>query len=297
MALEPITREEQIMSGESLEPITREEMFLAKAGGQDVYTPTPITRKEMFLQKIAENGGGSGGSGGLGNIDSLIDGSATELTSNAASVSDYALYYNKKIVSVRFPQAVSVGMSVFTQCSSLKSVDLPKAETAGSGAFSGCTALESVNVPMLKTAGGNLFNGCTELKKMVFPSLETMGDKQFLYRCVELEIVDFSCVQQITEQCFYNNNSLKAVVLRRNTLTTLQMSFSNIFANCYHFLGTTNSTYNPNGLKDGYIYVPRSLVEEYKVATNWTAAADRFRALEDYTVDGTTTGALDASKI
>ena len=64
MALEPITRAEQIMSGKSLIPITREEMFLAKAGGQDVQTPTPITRKEMFLQKIAENGGGSGGSGG-----------------------------------------------------------------------------------------------------------------------------------------------------------------------------------------------------------------------------------------
>ena len=67
MAIEPITRVEQIMSGKSLTPIIREEMFLAKAGGQDVQTPTPITRKEMFLQKIAENGGGgSGGSGGSG---------------------------------------------------------------------------------------------------------------------------------------------------------------------------------------------------------------------------------------
>lgn len=64
MALEPITRAERIMSGESLTPITREEMFLAKAGGQDVQTPTPITRKEMFLQKIAENGGGGSGGGG-----------------------------------------------------------------------------------------------------------------------------------------------------------------------------------------------------------------------------------------
>ena len=62
MALQPITRAEQIMSGESLIPITREEMFLAKAAGQDVQTPTPITRREMFLSKIAE-GGGSGGSG------------------------------------------------------------------------------------------------------------------------------------------------------------------------------------------------------------------------------------------
>jgi hypothetical protein len=39
-------------------------MFLAKAGGQDVQTPTPITREEMFLQKIIDNGGTGGGSGG-----------------------------------------------------------------------------------------------------------------------------------------------------------------------------------------------------------------------------------------
>lgn len=59
MALEPITRAEQIMSGESLTPITREEMFLAKAAGMDVETPPPITRREMFLSQIS---GGSGGS-------------------------------------------------------------------------------------------------------------------------------------------------------------------------------------------------------------------------------------------
>lgn len=57
MALEPITRAEQIMSGESLDPITREEMFLAKAAGMDVDTPEPITRREMFLSMIQPGGG------------------------------------------------------------------------------------------------------------------------------------------------------------------------------------------------------------------------------------------------
>lgn len=59
MALEPITRAEQIMSGEDLTPITREEMFLAKATGMDVHTPEPITRREMFLSKISGSSGGS----------------------------------------------------------------------------------------------------------------------------------------------------------------------------------------------------------------------------------------------
>ena len=47
----------------------------------------------------------------------------------------------------------------------------------------------------------------------------------------------------------------------------------------------------------GYIYVPAALVDSYKAATNWSTYADQFRALEDYTVDGTTTGALDETKI
>ena len=53
----------------ALEPITREEKFLAKAGGQNVETPTPITRKEMFLQEVAKKSGG----GGVSNWNDLAD--------------------------------------------------------------------------------------------------------------------------------------------------------------------------------------------------------------------------------
>ena len=42
----------------AIEPITRREMFTAKAGGQDINTPTPITREEMFLSQIGCFGGG-----------------------------------------------------------------------------------------------------------------------------------------------------------------------------------------------------------------------------------------------
>jgi hypothetical protein len=47
----------------------------------------------------------------------------------------------------------------------------------------------------------------------------------------------------------------------------------------------------------GYIYVPADLVDSYKAATNWSTFAAQFRALEDYTVDGTITGELDITKI
>ena len=46
------------------------------------------------------------------------------------------------------------------------------------------------------------------------------------------------------------------------------------FNNCYHFYGTVNTDYNPNGLKDGRIYVPDDKVEALKTATNWSVYAD-----------------------
>lgn len=62
-----------------LTPITRKETFLAKAGGQNVVTPTPITREETFLQAIIDNGGGGGGTGGGAAVlnPTVSDGTAT----------------------------------------------------------------------------------------------------------------------------------------------------------------------------------------------------------------------------
>ena len=75
------------------------------------------------------------------------------------------------------------------------------------------------------------------------------------------------------------------------------------FGGCYHILGTTQSSYNPTGAKDGYFYVPRALLsdtdstKDYRQATNWSTYSTQFRALEDWTVDGTITGEMDWDKI
>ena len=73
------------------------------------------------------------------------------------------------------------------------------------------------------------------------------------------------------------------MIIRSETICTL--SNKNAFSGSSVASGT------------GYIYVPKDLVESYKTATNWSTYATQFRALEDYTVDGTITGELDESKI
>lgn len=62
----------KIIMNNNLNPITRKEMFLAKAAGQEVPTPTPITKIEKFLQNLIDHisaiGGGSSGTGAQPNL-------------------------------------------------------------------------------------------------------------------------------------------------------------------------------------------------------------------------------------
>ena len=238
----PITREEKILnaisSGEDLgfEPFTREEMYLAHLAGIGEKPEKPITRKEMFLDKIELGSGG--GTDDDSQLDALIDGSITEITSNATSIRDYAFYYNHNLIKADFPLVTSVGESAFSGCSKLTTVDFPAVTSIHNYAFNGCSTLTTVDFPLVTSIGSYVLQSCSQLT---------------------------------------------TVILRNTTMVTL---------------GSVNSfTATPIASGTGYIYVPRALVDSYKSATNWSTYASQFRALEDYTVDGTITGELDESKI
>lgn len=104
------------------------------------------------------------------------------------------------------------------------------------------------------------------------------------YMCTNLKIADFANVSAIGTFSFRKCESLVALILRKQDVVCS--------------LGNANSlleTPIENGT--GFIYVPKSLIDTYKAAPKWVNYANQFRALEDYTVDGTITGALDESKI
>jgi hypothetical protein len=119
----------------------------------------------------------------------------------------------------------------------------------------------------------------TEIADSFFKSI---GKQTFRY-CTALKSADFPAVTSIMHCAFENCSSLKALILRNTSKCTL--ADSNAF------------TSTPIASGTGYIYVPRALVDSYKTASYWKTYANQFRALEDYTVDGTITGELDESKI
>lgn len=85
---------------------------------------------------------------------------------------------------------------------------------------------------------------------------------------------------------------LKAVIIR--SFGDKYILNSNTFTNAYYMLGTYHYLDNPNSDHDGYIYCPREYISILQNETNWSKL--QFRALEDYTLDGTTTGEFDDEK-
>lgn len=191
-------------------------------------------------------------------------------------------FINKTITEFKDNVLTTLNTSVFWYCYKLTTVDLPSVTHAYTNVFGyRCNSLTSVNLPELKTMGIQMFYGCPILPSIVLPKVESMSGRAF--NCPVLTSIDTSKLKSFSSNP-YNCKSLTRLILR-NTETVCSINSATIF----------DAT--PIGTGTGYIYVPRALVDSYKAATNWSTYADQFRALEDYTVDGTTTGELDETKI
>jgi hypothetical protein len=205
-------------------------------------------------------------------MDLYVEGTATEVGGIANKVRASAFKNDTRITSATFPNATSVGAQAFVGCSSLATANFPSATSVGESAFQSCQKLINVELPNVTSLDMSAFSSCAYLVNFDLPKIGSIRTFAFRY-------------------CY----SLKAVILRSETLCTLENKSA--FDGCYHLEGTVSATFNPNGDKDGYIYVPANLVNSYKRATNWSKYASQIRALEDYTVDGTINGVLDPNKI
>lgn len=251
----------------------------AKNGKQDEYYPDEMAAAILAIESL--------------NYDKLIGKTITEVSSDVTVAGVYAFYNCSQLESADFPKATEVGDYAFYGTTALKNLNLPLVQDIGRYSFRG-SGLENAYFPAVTYVGATAFGYNASLKTANFPKLTETAGSMFS-NCTALVSADLPKVTEMATYTFEKCYSLKAVILRSTSYC--ELANTSAFSNCYHFLGTTNATYNPNGLKDGYIYVPSSMVSTYKTLTNWGTYSDRFRALESYTVDGTITGTLDESKI
>lgn len=190
---------------------------------------------------------------------------------------------DKSITEFKDNELTHIGGYALAQCKALTIVDLPSVTTLGECALYECSGITSINLPALTTLGENSIRGMILLTSLCLPALTGIPSYSF-FGSNALKTADFWSVTSIKQYAFTSCSSLTALILRSETMCSL--------ANTNAF---TSSSIKNGGT--GYIYVPRALVDSYKSATNWSTYATQFRALEDYTVDGTITGELDSTKI
>ena len=205
------------------------------------------------------------------------------------SIGDYAFYQSFGITSLSIPNVTSVGQYAFNRCNKIESLDAPNLTTMGSYAFSGNStykmAFKSINLPKCTAIPASTLTWFANVKELVLPECKSIGNSSCT-NWPNLTFVDLPKCTSIVNYGLRNNSKLATLILRSETMCSL----SNY---------ALNSSVIWNG--NGYVYVPRALIASYQTATNWKTIygknANTFRALEDYTVDGTITGALDETKI
>lgn len=139
--------------------------------------------------------------------------------------------------------------------------------------------LTTYNNDRLSAIGDYAFHSCTTLTDVNFQRATFVANYAFS-DCVALMNVNIPYLTVIETKAFNGCYSLvKLFISQKDNICRL--SNINAFTDCYHILGTENFQYNPDGLKDGYIYVPASLLSQYKVAQNWTTYASQIIGHED----------------
>lgn len=166
-------------------------------------------------------------------------------------------------------------------------VTIRRGGLAGNSSYTWITKYSSNSLIEVKGYGFYYQNKITEIKLSALRTLYGTGSfiedggNQF-GRCTALKKIDLPVFDgAIYAGTFLYCSSLKALILRSQTMATL--SASGAFNNsAIH----TNSA----GGGTGYIYVPSALVNTYKAASNWSQYSNSFRAIEDYSSDGTVNG-------
>lgn len=224
-----------------------------------------------------------------------------------------------------FPSVTRIYGNAFQACNGLTSIHVPDRITSLSGAFNGCTSLTSATIDVCKEGlyeVGSLFSGCKALQSVSIPHLaipdpdassSVEAERQFgsylFGSCLALTDVNLPNLEIVGQYMFNNCQSLTYIDLPKvrkiynwgfKGCTNLRtLIFRNGYCSLYNPINTFDNTPFASNGSGGVILTTRECVnskqfEGWKFYENGNIT---ILALEDYTVDGTITGAIDWVKL
>lgn len=239
-----------------------------KNGSTAVYKPGEMAAAITNLP----TGGGSGGSSDI--EDGLVMGTLTNYeNTRVTKIKRGCFVESNTLATVSFPNVIEVGMYAFQYCPELTQVSLPKATTIGYSCFEDASKLSTVNLSNVQTLESAAFIRCSSLTSIKLPQVKKLQSSTF-YNCTLLNKADLGSCQQFDGQTQFGNcAALVTLILRSNIVCSAPYPVNS-------YKGALADTPIANG--NGYIYVPRALVDTYKNSTNWVEMANYIRAIEDY---------------
>lgn len=184
---------------------------------------------------------------------------------NATAFSASAFANCEGMTKISAPNLTNAVGALFYQCTKLKSVDFPLLARLSASAFYGCVALSYANLPELTYVGSQAFSNCQSLATINCPKVHGMGNSAF-NGCYALTQISLPQISSIPQSAFYSCKSLMSIYL----LSSQRVALGNV--NALSVTPMSNSTYTGSF---GSIYVPASLVSDYKAAANWSTYSDR----------------------
>ena len=161
----------------------------------------------------------------------------------------------KSLSYASFVNCVSTSTEVFQYCDALTQVYMPNCEYVGGATFDGCVSLSSIDLPKCSHIGARAFISCA-FTQVSLPLCEYIDQAAF-QECRKMTSINLPVCSVIKMQAFSTCYSLTTVVLGSTSVCTLENT--NAFGN----------------ISWPSIYVPASLVDAYKHATNWALHSDK----------------------
>ena len=190
---------------------------------------------------------------------SAFNGNTTIQTVNlpyATSVGNYAFFACPSLTQVSLPMCRYVGNGCFSSCRSLAQISLPMCSKIEAYAFQNCSSLTQMSLSMCSSIGFAAFSGCRSLAQLSLPVCSYIGYYAFC-NCSLLSQVNLPMCSKIETYAFKNCSSLSIITIGYSSVCSL------VGSNAFN-----NNT--PIASGKGSIYVPTSLVDTYKSATNWS---------------------------
>ena len=178
-----------------------------------------------------------------GNDIATRSGITGNMFGSAPYIPTYA-FASTNITGADFSLADRISSYAFVNCKSLKTINFPEASFVSTAAFSSCTSLEKAILPKCSEVQQNAFSYCPSMSEVSLGNCTFIGSSAFAscHRLISLNLTKCTQVPNLS------NNAFKS---------------------------TPVANYSGSAGQFGSVYVPASLYDSFRTATNWSSMSAR----------------------